>query len=132
MNTPVQMPSEEPPQLASPEIQHAEHHGAPSSSSGFQGASSSSSGFQGASSSSSGFRGARHSPNSNISAVGVNRNIEMAPHLQAPVQVIRHPVVEVPVEPPVVLFQRGFLPNWEDRMNLSNPGFLTIYPALTE
>jgi len=108
MNTPVQMPSEEPPQLASPEIQHAEHHGAPSSSSGFH--------------------GARHSPNSNISAVGGNPNID----LQAPVQVIHHPVVEVQVEPPVVLFQRGFLPNWEDRMNLSNPGFLTIYPALTE
>ena len=118
MNTPVQMPSEEPPQLASPEIQHAEHHGA----------SSSSSGFQGASSSSAGFHGARHSPNSNISAVGGNPNID----LQAPVQVIHHPVVEVQVEPPVVLFQRGFLPNWEDRMNLSNPGFLTIYPALTE
>jgi len=112
MNTPVQMPSEEPPQLASPEIQQADHHGA--------------------SSSSSGFHGARHSPDSNISAVGVNRNIEMAPHLQAPVQVIHHPVVEVPVEPPVVLFQPGFLPNWEDRMNLRNPGFLTIYPAVTE
>jgi hypothetical protein len=56
----------------------------------------------------------------------------MAPHLQAPVQVIRHPVVEVPVEPPVGLFQRGFLPNWVDRMNLNNPGLLTIYPALTE
>jgi hypothetical protein len=120
MNTPVQMSSEEPPQ-PSPEIQQAEHQGASSSSSGFQGASSS-----------SGFHGARRSPNSNISAVGVNSNIEMAPHLQAPVQVHRHPVVEVQVEPPVVLFQRGFLPNWEDRMNLSNPGFLTIYPALTE
>jgi hypothetical protein len=112
MNTPVQMPSEEPPQLASLAIQHAEHHGTASSSSGFT--------------------RARHSPNSNNSAVGVNpSNIEMAPHLQAPVQVIRQRVVEVPVEPPV-LFQPGFLPNWEDKMNLSNPGQLTIYPALTE
>ena len=78
-------------------------------------------------SSSSDFHGARHSPNSNLFAVGVNPNIAMAP-----VQVIHHPVVEVPVEPPVVLFELGFLPNWEDRMYLSNPGFLTIHPAVTE
>jgi hypothetical protein len=82
MNTPVQMPSEEPPQLASPAIQHAEHHGTASG-------------------------------------------------LQAPVQVIRQRGAEVPVEPPV-LFQPGFLPNWEDKMNLSKPGQLSIYPALTE
>ena len=106
------MASSEPPQ-ASPKKQQAEHHGASSSSS------------------SSNFHGARHNPNSNISAVGVNPNIAMAPVLQAPVQVIHHPVVEVPVEA-VVLFERGFLPNWEDKMNLNNPGLLTIHPAITE
>ena len=104
------MASRKPPQ-ASPEKEQAEHHGA--------------------SYSSSDFHGARHYPNSNISAVGVNPNIAIAPDLQAPVQVIHHPVVEVPVEPPVVLFEGGFLPNWEHRMNLSNPGLLTIHPAIT-